>query len=184
MGEGQREREREREEERESQAGSTLSAKSPTRGSNPRNCEITTLVWWAETKSWTLNQVSHPGAQSFLPFTHISMNSLSTFYVPGSVLGTGNPNTSGPCPGHPHHLARIYILKGQERDVWVEYESKILPGREIKEGFKIQAEGPVWAKKQEWVDITGLGTCIPTYRKHPWCIDNLPFPKASNFFHI
>ena len=46
----------EREEERESQAGSVLSAE----GSNPR----TVRSWpWAETKSQTRNQLSHPGGR-------------------------------------------------------------------------------------------------------------------------
>ena len=52
--EGGREEGAEWEGERESQASSTLSAQSPMRGWIP---------WtWAEIKSWTLNQLSHPGA--------------------------------------------------------------------------------------------------------------------------
>ena len=45
-------------EEREFQAVSVLSAE-PDVGLEPTNHEIMT---WAETKSWMLNQLSHPGA--------------------------------------------------------------------------------------------------------------------------
>ena len=54
VGKGQKERER----ERESQAGSTPSVQSPMQVWNSQNCEIMT---WAETKSRTLNWLSHPG---------------------------------------------------------------------------------------------------------------------------
>ena len=47
--------------EGESQAGSVLSAKSPTRGSNSRDCAI---MSWAKIKSQTLNWLSHPGTLS------------------------------------------------------------------------------------------------------------------------
>ena len=57
-GEREGERERERERENESQVGSMLSVQSPTWGSNSRNHKIMTS---AETKSRTLNRLSHPG---------------------------------------------------------------------------------------------------------------------------
>ena len=49
----------EREGKRESQAGSALPAQSPTKHLSSQNHEIMT---WAETKSWTLNWLSHLGA--------------------------------------------------------------------------------------------------------------------------
>ena len=52
-------RDRQREGDREPQAGPMVSAQSPTQGSNSQNREITT---WDETKSWTLNRLSHPRA--------------------------------------------------------------------------------------------------------------------------
>ena len=55
----------EREGDRESQAGTALSAQSPMWGSNPWNHEFMT---WAETKSQTLNQLSHRGAPNLFFF--------------------------------------------------------------------------------------------------------------------
>ena len=49
----------ERKGERGPQAGSVVSIWSWTRGSNPQNWEMMTC---AETESWMLNQLSHPGA--------------------------------------------------------------------------------------------------------------------------
>ena len=59
VGEGQRDG------EWESHAGLTLSAQSPMQDSNSRNRNIMT---WAETKTQTLNWLSHPGALVFLGF--------------------------------------------------------------------------------------------------------------------
>ena len=54
-----RDRERDGDGDRESQAGSMLSAQSPTWSSNSRTREIMT---WAKIKSQTLNRLSHPSA--------------------------------------------------------------------------------------------------------------------------
>ena len=74
-GEGEREGERENPKQ-----ASALSARSLMQGSNSWIPEIMT---WAETKSWILNRMSHPGAPSPLSMTHIQ----TLFQLP----------THGPC---------------------------------------------------------------------------------------
>ena len=78
MGEGQGERERERIPSRVH----TVSIE-PNVELKPMNHETMT---WAETKSWTLNQLSHPGAPTCFSNFHFLYTRVSSG---GSILGGG-----------------------------------------------------------------------------------------------
>ena len=76
---------------REFQAGSTLSVRSPMQGLNLMKQEIMT---WAEIKSQTLNQLSHPGALHCFSMPHLQPGIVS-----GSNRGQSNEEVAS-CRGY------------------------------------------------------------------------------------
>ena len=72
----------------ESQAGSTLDRAEPDVELELTNCETMT---WAETKSWTLNQLSHPDAPGIVLYVIVKNFQLSeTIFMYAYYIKLGN----------------------------------------------------------------------------------------------
>ena len=102
----------EREGETDSQAGSTLSAQSPTQELDLMNREITT---WAEIKSGMLNQLSHTGTPLSLYFKNNFLSTFSTHVLPPHKTGS-----SWRAPPVPHANIHPTCCKGLTNICWME----------------------------------------------------------------